>query len=237
MTGLMMAYTLWCHSCADLSRLVAGTGAEAAPWVDKGTATVEPQDRSETRGSQPTPLGRRFLRREPAAEAEVRALVGRVVAFGRYGVPRADRDDLVQEVLLQLWQAVTRPGFDFKRSFENFARVVAARRCIDWFRTRRQTTELNPNLPDRRDGPLSRYGRKQRVELVRQALARLRDSCRQLIRMHVREQLSYSEISARVGKSDGALRFQMYRCIQQAREILEQITAAREGGAGGTEKR
>jgi len=176
-------------------------------------------------------LGRAFRAREAEAVTQVRAVVTRMVRFRGYAIPSEDHRDLVQEVLLQLWEAVNRPDFDFNRSFEGFAALVAGRRCIDWVRTRKQTTQLSPSMAREGDGPLEHLMEEERVTIVHEVLDQLKESCRKLIRMHVGEKRTYREISGLVGRSEEALRFQMFRCIKEARAILDRIVAA--GGAGG----
>ena len=77
----------------------------------------------------------------------VRARVGRIVAFRGYGIPWQDRSDLEQRILIEVWEAVSRPGFE-PDGFWGFVEVVASRRCIDWLRARRDGTALD-GVPSR----------------------------------------------------------------------------------------
>lgn len=54
---------------------------------------------------------------------------------GAFGTP-ADRDDLVQEMLLTIWQAL--PSFDGRCKLSTFVYRVAHNRALDWIRSARR---------------------------------------------------------------------------------------------------
>jgi RNA polymerase sigma factor (sigma-70 family) len=166
-------------------------------------------------------LGRRFRDQVPSAVAEVRRVVGRIVRFRGYFVEATDREDLVQEVMLQLLEATRQPGFDPGRGFEGFVRVVVARRCIDWMRTRKASVSVPEALPDGRTGPLQSLMHDERVRHVREVLRHLSHECQELIRLRVREGATYAAIASSWKKSEGALRFRLHQCVKRAREMLE----------------
>ena len=56
-------------------------------------------------------------------------------------------------------------------------------------------------------------------------MARLKESCVQLMRLHKVQGLSYAEIGMQLKRSEGALRFQMHECLEEAREILRRLSA------------
>lgn len=168
-------------------------------------------------------LARAFGRGEPAAVDSVRARVRRILAFRGYGIPRAERADLEQEVLAQLWQATRRRRFDPSAGFWGFVEVVTVRRSIDWLRARRPTDELSSSLPEERPGPLQAALGRERHELALRALGRLDKPCRDLVYMHTALRLPYREIARLTGRSEGALRVQLHRCIRRAQGLLEQL--------------
>ena len=91
------------------------------------------------------------------------------------------------------------------------------------------------STPDRSKGPDERASEAETIERGRQVLRELGEDCRQVIRMRAFEGLSYREVAARLGKSEGAARNIMYRCLQKAREILEALDrgSPRSGTRGG----
>lgn len=171
--------------------------------------------------TRPPTLAERYGADDPAAVREVRRRVRRIVAFRGYGIPREDRRDLEQTVMIQIWEAVRREGFD-PSGFWAFVELVAARRCIDHLRTRRRETSFEeaPELADGGRGPLGEMLDKEEVSRAREALSRLPEESRQLLQLRVAERMSYREIAERLGASEGAIRVRFHRCLKRARDLL-----------------
>jgi RNA polymerase sigma-70 factor (ECF subfamily) len=172
-------------------------------------------------------LAEDFRDGRPGAAAEIRARVRRIVSARPYGIPGSEQEDLVQEVMTQLWQAVRRPGFDLAREIWPFVEVLAARRSIDWLRAKRPTESLDSDLHGGSWEPLAAALEAEKRTLARQALAALSASCRELIRLHAGLGRSYAEIAAATGRPEGALRVQLFRCIRRAREALARLAEPR----------
>lgn len=163
----------------------------------------------------------RLRRGDPSAAREVRTRVSRILQHGTLSIPDDEREDLEQGVLAEVWQAVNRTGFDFSGGFWGFVEVVTSRRCIDWLRTRKQSLPLIEHLPHSHTGrPLKEILEKERARLAADVLASLGAPCRKLITLKLHRDMRYSEISEILGKSEGALRVQFYRCIRSARKLL-----------------
>jgi RNA polymerase sigma factor (sigma-70 family) len=155
----------------------------------------------------------------------VRERVRRILGFRRLGIPSHELADLEQEVMTQVWRAVNRPGFDPGAGIWGFVEIVTSRRCIDWLRSRRPVLPLDETMRDRARDPLgSALGLESR-RLASEALASLDSSCRELISFRIGEGMSFKELSARLGRSEQALRVQMYRCVRAARKSLERLGA------------
>ena len=43
-----------------------------------------------------------------------------------------------------------------------------------------------------------------------------------MIELHLRSGLTYGEMAERLGKSEGALRVQMHRCVRRAQQLLRE---------------
>jgi RNA polymerase sigma-70 factor, ECF subfamily len=151
----------------------------------------------------------------------VRDRVRRILRFRGLWIPEDELADLEQEVMTQVWRAVNRTGFDPEAGIWGFVEVVTARRCIDWLRSRRASEPLEETWPDTRRDPLrSTLGRESR-RLAAETLAALDEPCRELISLRIQQDLGFAEIARRLGRSEGALRVQMYRCVRSARRALE----------------
>lgn len=178
---------------------------------------------------------RRLQRGEPDAIGEVRLRVARIIGHKGLRIPAQDRDDLEQEIMVQVWQAVNRPTFDLTAGFWGFVETVTARRCIDWLRTRVEGGPIAEDLEAQTAGPLRQALEREKGELAEEVLKALPPPCRQLITLRASEGLSFGEIAGIVGKSEGALRVQLYRCIQQARKLRQRIAKGLGSGAGDSE--
>ncbi|MEM7352193.1 MAG: sigma-70 family RNA polymerase sigma factor [Acidobacteriota bacterium] len=173
------------------------------------------------------PPAKRLRQRDPALIAKARARVRRLLAYSAFRIPAPDREDLEQEILVQMWQLVSRPGFDDGPGFWKLLEVVSCRRAIDWRRAQRTTETVASDPSDPRPNPLGEVLDDERRHLARQTLEQLPRPCRELVRLHVVEQKSYAEIARLQGRKEGALRVQMFRCVQQARSILRFVRAQR----------
>lgn len=151
--------------------------------------------------------------------------VRRILRYRGYRMSAEDRKDLEQEIMIQIWQAVNRPGFDPRAGFWGFVEVVCVRRSIDWLRGRKPTGSLDEGIRDSAAGPLRLLLQDERTRLANAAISRLEAPCRELVELHFGQRKPYRELARRLGKSEGALRVQMYRCIRQVRAILDELTA------------
>jgi RNA polymerase sigma factor (sigma-70 family) len=153
----------------------------------------------------------------------VRERVRRILAHRRLGIPHDDRDDLEQEVMAELWRAVNRAGFDFEAGFWAFVEIVTSRRCIDWLRSRRRFVPVAADVRDSAASPLDRAVDAERATLAHQVLEALDPECRKVVTMRLHEGMSYRSIAEVLGKSEGAVRVQMYRCVRHAQRLMGQI--------------
>lgn len=170
----------------------------------------------------------RLRRGEAEAVREVRRRVGRIIRYRRLRMPPQERDDLEQQIVTEVWQGVNRSSFDLTLGFWGFVEVVSARRCLDWLRGRRDPYQvLDPGIRDGRADPLERSLREERSKWVGQILSSLEPACRELIVMRFRDDLPYRRIAERLGKGEGAVRVQMYRCIRRARDLVERLPRER----------
>jgi RNA polymerase sigma factor (sigma-70 family) len=166
-----------------------------------------------------------FGRGDPQAAREVRERVRKIVGSRAYGMGHEDRRDVEQEVMIQLWQIAARRESVPASGFWGLVEVVAARRCIDWLRRRREHSELSPALAGGADPLAAALGRERR-SLGAEALRRLGPACRELVRLHLGDGRDYREIAQLLGRSEGALRVQMHRCVRRAAEILAELRQA-----------
>ena len=163
-----------------------------------------------------------FRRGDPLVMQEVQHRVERIIAYSGFHIPFAEQEELRQEVLTQLWQGVNRDGFDRDRGFWGFVQTVASRRCIDWMRAQRTQEPVELELvADERGGPLKRVLVRERKQALALAIDQLSVECRELVHLRIAEEKSYEQIAQELGRSEQALRAQMYRCVKKARAFLD----------------
>lgn len=184
-------------------------------------------------GPRPEVWARRLQRGEPEAVSEVRLRVAKILSHRGLRIPRQEQDDLEQEIMIQVWQGVNRPAFDCTAGFWGFVETVTARRCIDWLRAHEEHLPLPEDSPASGKGPLRQTLDRERGAQASQILAALGPACHRLITLRISEGLSYREIARLLGKTEGALRVQLYRCIEHARRISDDIERRDEAGTGG----
>lgn len=157
----------------------------------------------------------------------IQAWVCHIVEFRKFGIPMSDRGDVVDEVLSQLWEAVNKPDFAVRTSFQSLVYRIASCRCVDWLRNLQRNRQRSVPIPDslisKNPNPEEELLRQERRELGHRALSALSSSCRELIAL--REGHTFEAIAEIKQRSAGALRVKMFECIQKAREILRQIGA------------
>lgn len=183
-------------------------------------------------GTSAEAWARRLQRGDPPAVQEARKRVGKILAHGALQIPPQDRDDLAQEVMTEIWQAVNRSRFDFSSGFWGFVEVVTARRCIDWLRSRKEQVPIPDGLGSPAPGPLKRALARERSGMASEVLAALHPRCQQLVSLRLRDELSYKEIAEVTGTSEGTARVQFYRCIRGASRLLKRIAEAKQPGPG-----
>lgn len=170
-------------------------------------------------------IGLRFQKGDVAATQQIRQRVRRILAYRGYGFSRESRRDLEQDVMTQLWQAVHQSHADLCSRFWGFVETVTARRAIDRLRVRREHVALGERMADEPD-PLAQTLARERADLAQAVMERLPENCRRLIWLQLGEGRSYRKISNVLGKTEGALRVDMYRCIRKARDLLEELRSA-----------
>lgn len=175
---------------------------------------------------------RRFLDGDRAAVARVEALVERVVRFRGYYIPAAERADIVQEVMLDVWQAVNETDFTLNTSLDALVRSISHRACVDWIRRRRPAEAVDPQVADETQRPDRNLLEREQVRLGLQVLRELRPPCRDLFRLFVADRSSYKDIAQRQGRTEGALRTQMAQCLKEARDLLDRIRRRRGATSG-----
>jgi len=141
--------------------------------------------------------------------------------FLRVAGASCDADDLLQVTFLKVHRA--RASFRPEMGLRGWLFTIAARVRKDEARRRsRHPSGADPTqaqemaAPEEGDPAVAR----ERAFAVRAALARLPDSQREVIYLHRFEQMTFAEIAAVLGTSEGAVKLRAFRGYEKLREEL-----------------
>jgi len=166
----------------------------------------------------------RLLAGDAAVIAEVRVWIGG--AMGRYrGRLGNDFEDLEQEVLLDLLESLDRGKFRGESRLATYVHSYARFKCVDRLRAqgRRDMVEIEDDaFTALEPSPLEELASRESEALARQVAAALPEQCRELWEM-VADGLSYREMSAATGLSEGTIRVRVHRCRQRALALRQEI--------------
>ena len=128
-----------------------------------------------------------------------------------------EAEDLTQEIFLKIFKSLD--TFDRRANFQTWLISVSRNLCIDHYRSVRKERETidrdvdaNALAPPSRDaGPMAVLEQRDRVALLRQALAALPDTLRTAVVMRDIRELSYQEIADRLRLPEGTVKSRINR--------------------------
>ena len=133
-----------------------------------------------------------------------------------------DRDDLLQEIAMAIWQAL--PGFRGECSERTFVLRIGHNRCLAHLSRRRPTLSLDDERIDLADPAASTeqvLSRDEQRERLIQAVRRLPLIYRQAITLAL-EGLSYRELADVLGATESNVGVRLNRGRQLLRNLLEE---------------
>jgi RNA polymerase sigma-70 factor (ECF subfamily) len=144
-------------------------------------------------------------------------------------------EDLTQDIFLKIFRSLD--TFDRRANFQTWLISVSRNLCIDHYRSvrkERQTidrdvdaSELSPASTD--GGPMAALEQRDRVTLLRDALAGLPETLRAAVVMRDIQELSYQEIASALRLPEGTVKSRINR---GRTELARQIRKIQEAGTG-----
>jgi len=126
-------------------------------------------------------------------------------------------EDLTQDIFLKIFKSLD--TFDRRANFQTWLISVSRNLCIDHYRSVRKeretinrdvdASELSPAAPD--EGPVAAIEQRDRVMLLRQALAALPAALRTAVLMRDIQERSYQEISETLRLPEGTVKSRINR--------------------------
>ena len=167
-----------------------------------------------------------FLFGDEAVTQEITSWIRTVVYHRAWRLQRSE--DLVQDVLVRLLEALGNGRFEGRSSLRTFVERVAKYTCLDAVRRARrvdfvdldETGEL-PAPSD--DGVLDRMEADEQAQLCFAVLERLPEGCRDLLQRTLAEGVRYEEIAAAAGVAVGTIKSRVSRCRDRALRLRDQI--------------
>jgi RNA polymerase sigma factor (sigma-70 family) len=160
-----------------------------------------------------------FLAGRPEGVKRVASWARSVAAHGAWGFETPE--DVVQATLLAVFSNL-RDGRFTGGDFRAYVRRIAKNMCITDYR-RLKTRGEHVSLDDLDGVPDSNASgeRAERLSTLDRILGRLQENCRQIIVLAYVEGFSRKEIGERLGISEEAARVKLFRCIQNARGMVD----------------
>lgn len=133
-----------------------------------------------------------------------------------------DAEDLTEQVFIKSWEAIRRFRFEGK-PFAAWLFKVARNVVIDHYRTRKNNTDLSEVISAiAHDGDPEAFAqRRATAQVLMTAIRRLTDEQQQVILLKFIDGMDNTEISATMGKKEGAIRALQYRALLALQRILQ----------------
>jgi len=160
--------------------------------------------------------------------SQVRRWVAAVVRQPGWRI--ADREAVVQDIMLRLIEICRAGRFRGASSFRTFALTIARNTCIDVHRReslrgRTEIAEPVDRIASDLSNPEMSYLEEERVELLRYIVQKLSAECRRLWVWVYQERQSARAVGERLGISEGSVRGRVHRCLSRARRIAGEFIA------------
>ena len=120
-----------------------------------------------------------------------------------------EAEDVVQDVLLRLWQMRDQ----LRMPIEPLARVLTRNRCIDIVRRKKPAAELSMAVIQEEDEAL-----RERIERMMKVIETLPDLQQTILRLRHMEGMEFKEIAELTGSTEAAVRKALSRARQAVRD-------------------
>ena len=142
-----------------------------------------------------------------------------------------EAEDLTQDIFLKIFKSLD--TFDRRANFQTWLISVSRNLCIDHYRSVRKeretidrdvdANELTPASAD--PGPVAALEQRDRVTLLRQAMAALPETLRTAVLMRDIQELSYQEIADQLGLPEGTVKSRINRGRTELARQVQRIRA------------
>ena len=140
----------------------------------------------------------------------------------RFCADRAEAEDAVQEIMVEVWKSVKQGRFDASKGSETtFVATIARRRLIDRLRRRRiKTSELVSDVASAKSVPTPANELTEEARAASEVLEKLSESQQTAIRLSVLHGLTHEEVAQATGMPLGTVKTHIRRGLIRMREML-----------------
>jgi RNA polymerase sigma-70 factor (ECF subfamily) len=134
-------------------------------------------------------------------------------------------EDLVQDIFVRILKY--RATYREDGRFETWLFRIARNARADYFRTRRPSEPLAPEVferPGTADGPADLFEQGREVARLKRALLLLRDDKRELLVLARYRDMKHEQIAALLGVDVGTVKVRVHRALRELREIFLKLT-------------
>ncbi|MCD4784120.1 MAG: RNA polymerase sigma factor [Candidatus Eremiobacteraeota bacterium] len=163
--------------------------------------------------------------------------VRRVVAWRKWGFTRAEVDEIIQEVFLELIKAL--PNFRYEASLSTFLTKLSKNKCISVLRRKNAQKRVREEYgfvfddrqidreTERKLFVESKIGNPEEILIfgeeamgLMKAMKNLNPDCREVIKKRYFDELSYKEICGQLDLPLGTVCSRLKRCLLRLKEII-----------------
>ena len=141
-----------------------------------------------------------------------------------YGHTQPDREDLFQEIIVQLWKSV--PKFKGQSKFSTWMYRVALNTAISDFRRKRKrpgVLEADVNSIEIGSGPSDDMDQERHLNALYGAIRQLAEIDKAIVMLYL-EDKSYEEMEDILGINSNNLRVKMNRIKEKLRQLTKNIS-------------
>ena len=182
-----------------------------------------------------------LLNGDPAAWEDFfrqyQSLITSVVSWSKWRFDIHTRNDIAQQIRMELPRALA--GYSRQSSLDYFIKRICIHRCVDevrrQFKERQRVVSLDsensahPNpVAGAEYDPIRQIILAERASALKQLLDSMEPACHSVIKPFYMENLSYKDLSQRLGISVNTVGSRLARCLEKLRQKIEKDSVARE---------
>lgn len=151
--------------------------------------------------------------------------VQKIYRYFFFKVSQAEAFDLTENVFLKAWENLKKYQQQSGAGFSAWLFKIAHNQLVDFYRQFREHGELNQEIEDTRQesSPKSLTEVSLSQEMVRLAMGKLKKSFQEILTVCYLNDFDNEEAARILNKSEGALRVQKFRALQEMKKVLTEM--------------